>query len=312
MKKKYTINEQIDYMKNKKNISFENYSENETKKFLENSTYFFKIKSFAKLFDKENSSGKYWNLRFEQIVELSKLDLYLRRIMFKMCLSIEHQLKLNLLNDIAQNEFCDGYDIVNEFLYNYPKLSESIEKDAKNKEKETYSSAIAKKYFPDIPVWAIIEILNFSNFMNLYILYYSNEANRQNINYDNKIENYSWSIRIIRNACAHNNCIVNSLRKKNNEPNKQLQTDITKLKIKLSSNEKQLLSYCLVNDILVIIILYNQIITSTKVKENCMTELKTLINGRFIREKDMFNYYRKDNKRIIDSFKLIRKIINEL
>jgi len=312
MKKKLTINEQIEYMKNDKGISFENYPEDKIEEFLENSTYFFKIKSFAKLFDKDNRSGKYWKLRFEQIVELSKLDLYLRRIMFKMCLSIEHQLKLNLLNDIAKNEFCNGYDIVKEFFYYNPKIYESIESDIQINEKETYSSAIAKKYFPDIPIWAIIEILNFSNFMKLYILYYKNEANRKNIKYDNKIENYSWSIRIIRNACAHNNCIINSLKNKNNEPNKQLITDINKAKIKLSSNEKDLLLKCLVNDVSIIVVLYNQIITSKQVKDKCMSELKNLFNDRFLREKNMFDYERKDNKLIIDSFRLVNKIINNL
>lgn len=116
MKKKLNIDEQIDYMKNMKNIRFAENEEENAKCFLKNSTYFYKLKSYAKLFDINKNTGEYWELYYKQLVELSKIDLYLRRILFNMCLSIEHQLKLNLINDITNDCDEDGYSIVKIFF----------------------------------------------------------------------------------------------------------------------------------------------------------------------------------------------------
>lgn len=51
-KKKITIDEQIEHIKSK-NIKFEIMSENEAKKFLTYNTYYFKLKSYAKSFERK-------------------------------------------------------------------------------------------------------------------------------------------------------------------------------------------------------------------------------------------------------------------
>ncbi len=312
MKKKLTIDEQITYMKYTKNISFKNKEEEkEAKFFLQNSTYFFKLKSYAKLFDKNKKDGKYWKLDYTQLVELSKIDLYLRRILFKMCLTIEHQLKLNLLNDISENSEEDGYDIVKCFFLKYPNVFESV-KSKVSQTKDDYSSAILKKSYPNIPVWSLIETLSFKNFINIYEFYYSNNATKENKRYTKQIEHFLWSVRIIRNACAHNSCILNSLKRKNEELNFQLLTELSLLSIKLTDAQKDKLKYCVVNDIVVIIILYNKIVTSDKIKENCMSELKQLFDIRMVREKDIFIYRKSDNRFIIQSYRLVKSIIDRL
>ena len=66
MKVKFTLDQQIEHMKNK-NISFNLYSEVETKKFLTNNNYYFKVKAFAKNYRKTNN--KYIALDFRYLCQ---------------------------------------------------------------------------------------------------------------------------------------------------------------------------------------------------------------------------------------------------
>ncbi|MEE1101868.1 MAG: Abi family protein [Agathobacter sp.] len=59
----------------------------------------------------------YYNLDFAYIVELSKLDMYLRKIILELCLDVEHYLKVRLMNDLTNNNSEDGYNIVELFLH---------------------------------------------------------------------------------------------------------------------------------------------------------------------------------------------------
>ena len=49
--------------------------------------------------------GKYVNLDFAYLVELSTLDMYFRRLIVGMCLDIEHVLKTRLMRDITNSDF---------------------------------------------------------------------------------------------------------------------------------------------------------------------------------------------------------------
>ena len=60
MKKKLTIDEQIEDLK-KKGVTFEIMSEEEAKKFLRYNNYYFKLKSYAKNYPINPKNGKYVN-----------------------------------------------------------------------------------------------------------------------------------------------------------------------------------------------------------------------------------------------------------
>jgi len=317
MKEKLNIDKQIDYMKNTKNIRFAENEEENAKYFLKNSTYFYKLKSYAKLFDINKNTGEYWELYYKQLVEISKIDLYLRRILFNMCLSIEHQLKLNLINDITNDCDEDGYSIVKIFFREYPNAHEAFSK----KSTKSYCSDIYNKYYDDIPIWALVELLSFKELIDLHEMYYSKKATKLGKSYTSKIENFSWSVRIIRNACAHNNCILNSLKNDNIELNFQLLSEIYKLKQNVNGKpdssdkqkfQKKLLKHDVINDILATIILFNKITTSTKIKENALLDIKNLFERRMIKEKDLFNIKKSDHKFIINSVKFVKEIIDLL
>ena len=61
MKKKLTIDEQIEDLK-KKGVTFEIMCEEDAKKFLRYNNYYFKLKSYAKNYPINPKNGKYVNL----------------------------------------------------------------------------------------------------------------------------------------------------------------------------------------------------------------------------------------------------------
>ena len=69
-KKKLSLNEQIEYMKNTSGIKFNIVDEEAAKDFLKNNSYYFKIKSYAKNYEKYaqgNKVGKYVNLGTQHV-----------------------------------------------------------------------------------------------------------------------------------------------------------------------------------------------------------------------------------------------------
>lgn len=206
-KVKLTVDEQITDMRTK-NVQFEICSIEDAKKFLKYNNYYFKLKSYARNYVVNPQTKKYYNLDFAYLVELSKLDMHIRKIILEMSLDVEHYLKVRLMNDLSNNPLEDGYNIVEVFLQYNPSAQEDIKRKA-----STYSfcSDLAEKHLnqynePEkLAVWNIVELLSFGNFMELYTVYYQTY---KSFNYIP----YLKSIKFIRNAAAHNNCLLSSLK----------------------------------------------------------------------------------------------------
>lgn len=118
IKAKLSITDQINHIKSK-GITFNFISESDARLFLEDYNSYFRLKSYAKNFpkyDKLPHKGKYINLDFLYLKELSIIDFYLRRILLKMTIDIEYRLKIILLKDFNQNQNDDGYQIVQDFF----------------------------------------------------------------------------------------------------------------------------------------------------------------------------------------------------
>jgi hypothetical protein len=111
-KTKLSIRDQIIHMKDLKGVNFSIINETDAEKFLMENNYYFKLKSYAKNYDKYvsgKSAGKYINLEFAYLKELSTLDMYLRKFIIKMTLDIEHFLKIQLvllLITLFDGSFC--------------------------------------------------------------------------------------------------------------------------------------------------------------------------------------------------------------
>lgn len=141
-KRKLTVDEQIQDM-TAKNIQFQLYSLDDAKKFLKYNNYYYKLKSYARNYNINSQTKKYYNLDFAYLVELSKLDMYIRKIILDLSLDVEHYLKVRLMNDLSNNAKENGYNIVKLFLEYHPNAEADIQSKA---DKYSFCSDLAEKH----------------------------------------------------------------------------------------------------------------------------------------------------------------------
>ena len=301
-KAKLSIDEQIEHMKTQKGILFNIVNEDDAKKFLSNHNYYFRIKAYAKNYDKYingPNQGKYIKLEFAYLQELSTLDMYFRKLVLKMTIDIEHFLKTQLLRDLASNEKEDGYDIVQEYLANNSKFLVSVDKM-----KNGLCRDLINKYRDDFALWNIIEVMSFGDFMNLYKLYYTKYPSK------NDMSLFLWSVRSLRNAAAHNNCLLNGLKRSEGvkiKPNLVVLNRVSKISGIGRESRKAKMTIPVIHDFVVTLHLFNQVISSEKVKIVSMKELKELVDGRF--SKNGRYFWRNVNIR--SSYDFLKKVVDD-
>lgn len=119
MKKMLSIDELIVHMKDK-GIKFNIVPESDAKNFLSYNNYYLKLASYRANYEKcpqtSTRAGQYQNLDFGYLKELSTIDMYLRYIIIKMCLDIEHAIKVKLVTVTTADSNEDGYAIVKNYL----------------------------------------------------------------------------------------------------------------------------------------------------------------------------------------------------
>lgn len=119
-KRTLTADEQVAYLKDEKGVGFDLMTEDEARGLLASRDYFFRVKAFAKNFDKYSSPdserlGQYINLDFGHLVELAELDDALRELALNLALDIEHAMKVRV-NAAAMRCGADPYAIASDFL----------------------------------------------------------------------------------------------------------------------------------------------------------------------------------------------------
>ena len=90
--------------------------EEKGKSFLEKNNFFFRLKQYCSTCTEQTKSGKYIGLDFGHLVELSTIDMFLRKLLLKMTIDLEHYLKVKLVNTCQNNPADDGYEVVQKFL----------------------------------------------------------------------------------------------------------------------------------------------------------------------------------------------------
>lgn len=301
-KHKLLIDEQIKHMKNKSGIKFNIIDENAAREFLKNNTYYFKIKAYAKNYDKYQKGkkkGQYINLEFAYLVELSKIDMYLRKFIIKMALDVEHFLKTQLLRDTAENDEEDGYSIIGKLFEEYPFIKDNIIRNGRN----SACADLVAKYYGEFAVWNIVEIIGFGDFTKLYEIYYNKYETK------NFMKQYLWSIRFLRNAAAHNNCLLNSLKKPYSvtiKPNRQINNIISKVPGMNPDSRRKKMKNQVIHDFVVMLYVFCNIVTSEGVKKHTMVELKDLIDSRMVKNKEYF----EKNELIKSSYQFTKKVVD--
>ena len=279
--KKLTIPEIISYCKETLGITFNLKSEEEAAVFLAKHNYFFRLKQYAD-FGEKTKSGKFTNVDFGQMVELSTVDMFLRKLILKMTLDLEHYLKVKIINDSQENPSDDGYTVVENFLETHNRVRHLIEN--LNNSSYFYNRQVFDKYKEKTSVWSIVEMLGFSDFIDFYAHYY--QYFHQKCEYTPHFD----SVRRLRNAAAHNTCMISNLK-----PQSWFKSDIEINFELLGANLEVgngVISSCLkvpvLNDFAVMLSNYVKLISSPKIKEKTLEEMQEFFNGRMILHKDYF------------------------
>lgn len=305
LKKKLTIPEQIQDM-NKKGITFNYNDEKSVSDFLKYKNYYFKLKSYGKNYDKylaTANKGKYINLDFAYLQELSTIDMHLRKTILSMALDIEHALKTQLLYDLSKNEAEDGYELVKKYLdadYTrlkllYDKIEKSAASDLIQKRKDTGD---------DYALWELVEVMSFGEFIDLYQLYYSTYPSKES-----DFSSYLWSVKFLRNAAAHNNCLLNSLKAPYHvtiHKTKDILFELSKIKGISANTREKWMSNPVIHDLVILVFVYVKLIKSSGIKQKGIQNLLWLFNERMPEHKD---YFEKNNT-ITESYKFTSKIVN--
>lgn len=302
-KPKLSARQQVKHMRDKKGIKFTIITEDEAENFLRDSSYYFKVKAFRKNYSKYNSGenqGKYYNLEFAYLKELSTLDMYLREIILSMVLDIEHYLKVQLLNDISENSEEDGYKIVRTFFEHHPSVKDRITQKAEN----SYCANLVHVYGRNFAAWNIVEVLSFGDLLNLCDLYYSEYPGRKINVGDFRI------VKFLRNAAAHNNCLINNLADNSGTGFKQNRTAnliVSEIKEISPGIRQKKMGNRFVHDFVVMLCCFNTIVSSQMVKKYQFEKLKKLIDERFILRKDYF----LDNALLVSNYNFAKKIVDK-
>ena len=222
-KPKMTSKALVDKLRDEKGVSFKYVTEDNAEKYLAQINNYLRTASYRKNYQKYlngPSKGKYIDLDFAYLQELSTVDMHLRNLVTKMCIDIEHDLKVLLLEELENDSGEDGYTIVDNFLSNNPYIVGKIEAASAS----PFTGNLINKYFTiqrvhkpqkgksenkitafDCPAWVLMELLSFGDFIHFYEYYYGLKGSMPvDISMINLVKS-------LRNGCAHNNCIIADL-----------------------------------------------------------------------------------------------------
>lgn len=243
----------------------------------------------------------------------------LRYLLVKMCLDIEHSLKVMLMNDIQNNDTEDGYSIIDEYLNTQTEeIKKRIVDDIKKNSNSIYYSKLLKKHnissyteeLIDFPVWFFLEVVSFGTFISFFSYYFINqdESNKKLVHLLNKVKQ-------VRNAAAHNACMLNNLYSNNDKINYKPNRLITRFLGNARINEemrKSKLSNEILYQVTIVFFIHNEYVNSRSIKLNRYNEFHTLMddslntaNTLFLKNDLVFSsisYLHKISQYLLNSF----------
>ena len=302
---------QIDHLI-KKGLSFRYMSESDARVYLEQNNNYFRLRAYRKNFDKHPdgiNKGKYIDLDFAMLVDLSVIDMRLRYVLLTLVLDVEHFSKVLLLKTMTETKE-DGYQIVSDYfsaldetdkLCNTSRLSQ-LYHELDRSRNNPYCGGIIDKYNGQYPIWAFVEVIP----MGSYIHFFEFCSNRLGNRALKDIVPLLKTVKDLRNAAAHSNCILYDM----GAQDARYKSDYAMIQ-KLSSISKTTRSKKLGNErtrqITTLLYAHSRIVSSDGVHQRAAKDLREVAE----RMNRNLAYYRR-NDLILTNFEFFRKVVDIL
>ena len=304
-KPKLSVKEQVEHLESR-GVKFDIYERDAALAYLSNNNNYFKLTAYRKNFPKHPAGvnkGKYIDLDFAYLVDLSVIDMRLRYIIIQLCLDIEHYAKVKLLKYIEENDKEDGYAIVRGYKEHLdPDALNKLHSEIEHNKKSVYCRDVIEKYNNDFPAWAFVEVITFGTFIHFY-KFCAEKFDERELKDDHYL---MLRIKNIRNASAHNNCIINDLTKRNDEytPSFEVKRGLGELGVTKETHTRQFQNER-IQQVITLIYVHKRMVSSQDVR-NHRAEILREFSGRMMRNCD---YYLK-NDTITSAFTLFKIVID--
>lgn len=211
---KLKVSEQLQRLA-ERGVKFDFISRDAAKEALSETNNYFKLTAYRKSFEL-GSDGKYIDLDFAYLKDLSKIDMHLRYCLLEMCLDVEHFSKAKFMKYLTNEPGEDGYTIIDEHIAwgslnrvrdGVNLVEQNYKKAYEKAQQNDYCGDLYRKHKNNMPVWGVIELIPFGTFVDLYKFFGEKYGYK-------RVKDHAYmliTINKIRNACAHNNCIINDL-----------------------------------------------------------------------------------------------------
>ena len=208
-KRRLTLDEQIAHL-NAKGVRFSIMDEAAARDYLATQNNYFRLAAYRKNYPKHPGgaqAGQYVRLEFAYLVELAALDRLLQDVILGMALDVERHARLEILRMVDTHDE-DGYSIVRDFIASLDTRERRIlDNEIARNRHNTYCGNMVRKYEGAFPVWVFVEVLSFGKLIELYRFTAERFA-------DSHMQQGFYLLlmcKTLRNAAAHNSCILNDL-----------------------------------------------------------------------------------------------------
>ena len=297
----------VEHMKSK-GITFNIVSPEDAAHYMENNNNYFRVASYRKNYNKQldanqNPIDKYIGLDFGYLQDLAIIDMELRYTFLQLSLDIEHFTKMELLREI-ENHGEDGYQIVTDFIASLDDHhKKQLNNELKQNCKSDYTKNIYNKYHPDYPVWVFLELIPLGSILSLY----SFCANRFHSTAMKDTFYMLLKCKDIRNACAHNDCMLNDLHTNtaSYHPKYQIMQALRRASILLPDARSARMSNACIQNLVTTLYVYNTVVTSSGVKKKAAIKLHSF-EDRMMRHAEYYD----TNQLINANFTFLKLVID--
>lgn len=295
-----------------KGVRFELMSVEDATRFLQDNNNYFKLRAYRKNFPKHpdgDHKGEYINLDFAKLRDLSIIDMRMRYMFIQMALDIEHFAKVKLIRAI-ENSDDDGYQIVEDYYtqlknqdaenntHHYDSLVNDIERNRDN----PYCGGIIDKYNNNYPIWAFVEIIPLGTMIHFFG-FCAKKLCRKDLTDDYYLLK---TIKEIRNAAAHSNCIIHDMGTKDSKHSTNYSVLRALSKISKATRDNQLANERM-RQMITLLYAHTAFVTSTGVHDHTKDLLTNLVDRMF----HHIDYY-YGNENILKAFDFFKRSVDIL